>query len=498
MRIICYGRRALVALAFFFGGLLPLSASPWAEVGDGQLRADLELLKASGVIHGLTVQWPLPWQSLLGELGGADLAAQPATVRAAAQRLLAKVQTATAPGNRAGLYADVTNQPSVVYGFDGMGRGEGQAQLSFEHMGDIFSGRASLGGFSRNFGPKGNKVMPDGTYLSLALGGVRLYAGYLDHWWGPGEISALQLSNNARPMPQIGIARASTEASSWPVLNWLGPWQFEFFLGRLDGPQIQANVDYSAARLTIAPFEGLEIGLAKTEQFCGRGHPCAPLRDYFTNFDFSNHPDNVNGEGAIDIKYSSRLWGVPVQAYAQMMNEDYSWVSSSGSSYLVGTSVFLPAGDTPLKLTLEYADTIATRTPFSFGNNIYGYTYNNSQYPDGMHYRGRTLGFSLDSDSTLLSLRGNWSDADGRFYEISLHHATIASSEAPHANILTVTPLLLNMGEARVSLLSHCLARYRGRISPSIWPAGCRTTSRDRMAVSRPRWKWRCARLSDG
>jgi hypothetical protein len=253
-------------------------------------------------------------------------------------------------------------------------------------------------------------------------------------------------------MPQVGIARASTEASSWPVLNWLGPWQFEFFLGRMDGPQIQSNVDYSAARLTIAPFDGLEIGLAKTEQFCGQGHPCSPLRDYFINADFSNHPDNVNGEGAIDIKYSGTAWGLPFQAYAQMMNEDYSWVSRSASSHLAGASIFLPVSDNPLKLTLEYSNTIATKTPFGFGDHVYGFTYTNGQYPDGMRYRGRTLGSSLDTDSTLLSLRGNWSDTDGRFYELSLHHATIGSSHAPASNIVTAAPVLLNMAEARISL----------------------------------------------
>ncbi len=453
MRSTFHGRAVMAAMAFLLAGLLPLSAAPWAEVGDGQLRADLELLQAAGVIHDLTVQWPLPWQSLLADLGSADLEAQPVSVRAAAQRLLAKANANSAPGNAGAAYLDFTNRPGVVYGFDGLGRGDGLAQLSFEHNGDIFSGRVSLGGITNNFGSKPNKIMPDGTYLSLRLWDVRLYAGYLDHWWGPGEISALQLSNNARPMPQVGFARADTAPSSWPVLNWLGPWQFEFFLGRLDGPQIQSNVDYSAARLTISPIDGLEIGLAKTEEFCGRGHPCAPLRDYFLNLDFSNHPDNVNGEGAIDIKYSRKLWGVPVQAYAQMMNEDYSWVSSSGSSYLAGASIFVPIADNPLKLTLEYTDTVATKTPFSFGNNIYGFTYTNGQYVDGMRYRGRTLGFSLDTDSTLMSLQGNWSDADGRFYELSLHHATIGSSHTPPGySILTTAPVLVNMAEARVSL----------------------------------------------
>ena len=453
MRTVLCGRRAVAALVFLFAGLQPLSASPWAEVGDGQLRGDLELLQAAGVLHGLTIHWPLPWQSVLDEVGGADLAAQPETVRAAAQRLLAKAGVATAPGNQLSFSLDATNRPSVVYGFDGMGRGEGQAQLSLEHNDDIFSGRISLGGFTPDFGSKANKIMPDGTYFSLRLEDVRLYAGYLDHWWGPGEISALQLSNNARPMPQVGIERSSTQASNLPVLNWLGPWQAEFFLGYLDGPRIQTDEYFSGARLTVSPLPGLELAMARTEEFCGTGHACVPLRDYFHFSNNPNSPNNTSDELAWDFKYSHALGGVPFQAYMQLMNEDYSWFNHSGTSHLFGASVWLPAPDSPLKLTVEYANSISTLHPFSFGDDIYGFSYTNGTFVDGMRYRGRTLGFSLDDDSTLLSLQGNWSDADGRFYELSLHHATIGSSQAPGSiNIVTAAPALFNLAEARVSL----------------------------------------------
>ncbi|MEO8300496.1 MAG: capsule assembly Wzi family protein [Rhizomicrobium sp.] len=433
--------------------ILPSAASPWAEVGDNQLRADIDLLEAAGVMNDVTIQWPLPWQSLLRDLSGANLAVQPAGVQAAARRVMAQAKAATAPGISAWASLDATNTPSLVYGFDGMGRGEGQAQFALEGTSGAFSGRIALGGITQNFGGKPNKIMPDGTYFSARLGGVRVYAGYLDHWWGPGQISTLQLSNNARPMPQIGIARSSTRASSWPILRWLGPWQFEFFLGKLDGPQIQSNVYYNAAHLTINPLPGLEIGLAKTEQFCGQGHPCSPLRDYFTNADLANHPDNVNGEGSLEIKYSNMLGNVPFQAYMQVMNEDYSWFSRSGSSHLFGASVFLPTQASPVKLTVEYANSIATKTLFSFGTHVYGFSYNNGQYPDGMHYRGRTLGFSLDSDSTLVSLQGGWSDEAGRFYQLSLHHATIGNSHTPPGyNMISQTPVIVNMAEARVSL----------------------------------------------
>jgi hypothetical protein len=212
--------RAAAFSLLSFAVILPASASPWAEVGDNQLRADIELLQAAGVLSTVTIQWPMPWQSLLHDLADADMEAQPATIQAAVGRLLARGQAETAPGVSAWASLDATNQVQLVRGFDGLGRGEGQAQLSLEGTSGPFSGRMSVGAITQNFGGKPNKLMLDGTYLSARLGGVRVYAGYLDHWWGPGQISALQLSNNARPMPQVGISRSSTEASRWPVLKW--------------------------------------------------------------------------------------------------------------------------------------------------------------------------------------------------------------------------------------------------------------------------------------
>jgi len=91
--------------------------------------------------------------------------------------------------------------------------------------------------------------------------------------------------------------------------------------------------------------------------------------------------------------------------------------------------------------------------PFSFGDDAFGASYTNSTYPDGMRYRGRTLGFSLDDDSTLASLQASWSDPSGRFYELTLHHATIGTSHTPlGANIVSTTPVLLNLAEARIGI----------------------------------------------
>lgn len=463
-----FGRSGAFAFLLWVGNCLPLHASPWAEVGDNQLRADIELLQATGVIEDITTQWPLPWASVLADLSRAQLDGQPAAVKNAAARLLSRAEAAIAPGVSSWASLDATNKPDVVYGFDGMGREDGQAQLAVEGTSGIFSARISLGAITTNFTanskpltaatPNGayfggnTKLMPDESYGTVQLGDVRLYMGYLTQWWGAGNVSALSLSNNARPMPQVGFERANTQASSWPVLGWLGPWQFEFFLGYLDGPRLMPNTYYNAARLVIHPFNGFELGAARYEEFCGDGHPCSPIKDYFH---FSNNPsnqDNVNDEVTWDLKYSHTVAGIPYQVYLQLMNEDFSWFNHPGTSHLFGVSTFVPTSSNPVRLTAEFADSVATKNPFSFGDYLYGFSYTNFQFTDGMRYRGRTLGFSLDDDSTLLSLQASWSDSVGRFYELSFYHATIGSSHSIGANIVSPEPVLLNLGEARVSL----------------------------------------------
>jgi hypothetical protein len=220
----------------------------------------------------------------------------------------------------------------------------------------------------------------------------------------------------------------------------------------LDGPRIQPDTFYNGLRLTFHPLEGLEIGLARTEEFCGQRHPCSPLRDYF---DFNNdprHTNRTNDEGVIDVKYSYRLGSLPLQSYVQVMNEDTDPISHSGSTHLFGTTAFVPLSGNPLRLTVEYADSVATRDIFGFGDVMHGFSYNNYTYLDGMRYRGRTLGFSLDSDSRLLSLQGSWTDGGGRFYELSLHHAQISDPLNPLGNAVTAAPVKVNMAEVRVSL----------------------------------------------
>ena len=445
-------RLRLACVIFVALAASPAAASPWIEVGDAQLRSDIEILATAGVIDDVTMHWPLPWSEIVSRLhDSVALSHRPDFVLAAAGRVLQAAQSQMQFGElNANVTLDAGNSPSVVRGFDGLGRETGQGQVSAEYMGATTAIRLAAGAEVQNHSG-GVAFLPDGSYVAQKIGGALVYAGYMTHWWGPGWISALSLSNNARPFPQIGIARGNTSAFSSPWLSWLGPWQLEFLVGYFGDKRTIKDTLYNALRFDFNPLPGLEIGLARTEEFCGRGLACVPLKYYFELANNDHHVDHSNDEGNIDIKYSSFIGRVPFELYMQLMNEDTNPISHSVTSHLFGAGMWIPIQANALRLTAEYTSSVPTLNVFSFGTVLHGDAYNNFQYLDGMRYRGRTLGFSLDSDSTLLTIQGSMQDSHGWSYTLSLHHAAVSNPNNTAPNVVTTAPVLINMAEARVS-----------------------------------------------
>jgi len=468
-------------------------AGPWAEVGDAQLRSDIEVLASAGVIDNITMQWPLPWGGILYRLDAPGaLDGQPGYVRDAAARVLARGMTETEThGLNASVTIDATNGPDVVRGFDAGGRQDIQGQMTLEYLWDttavhiaagaqstsqnylwpVLKANASVGLFpaAQTLGwtteqlslapgarTKDHKVkqimLLDGSYVAQRIGNVAVYAGTMTHWWGPGWISALSLSNNARPFPQVGISRIDTTPFNSPWLSWVGPWQFEFLVGWLDGPRIAKNTLWDGLRLSINPIPGLEIAVARIQELCGTGHPCKPLAEWANIYNTPQNPGRDNGEGNIDIKYSGIMGSHTYEIYMQLMNEDPNPIVYSGTSHLFGASVWVPIRKTNMRFTAEYTSSIATKNIFSFGEYRYGYAYNDYKYVDGMRYRDRTLGFSLDCDSRLASLQASWIAPNTSTYTFTYHHAWIGSPNSVGANAVSTTPVIVNIGEAKTGI----------------------------------------------
>lgn len=445
------------------------AASPWAEVGDAQLRSDIEVLAAAGIIDDVTTQWPLPWGGILYRLGQSDaLENQPGYVRAAAERVAQEAQAAIATDRvNYAVSTDVTNLPDVVRGFDALGREDLQGHASAEWMGEDTAVRLQVGGQSLDRFDH-QSLLLDGSYLMRRAGNALIYAGYITHWWGPGWDSALSLSNNARPFPQVGITRMDTTAFSSPWLSWMGPWQAEFLVGVLDGTRLATNTLFDGTRISINPFPGVEFALARSQELCGSDqpptayfngiHPCKPIAEYFNVTNTTAHPSASKDEVDIDLRYTNRFRDISYALYTQEMNRDTGPFVHSDTSHLFGVTVWAPIDDVAVRFTGEYADTISTRNFFSFNNDFYGQTYWDYKYQDGWQYRGRTLGSSLDTDSRLASFHASWLGSNDWTYTLTYYRASISSPNTPTmnsplvpagANRVSAIPATIDLGEAR-------------------------------------------------
>ncbi len=430
---------------------VPAAAAPWASVGDSQLRSDLTLLNDAGIAQVMVSQWPVPWAGVLSALADSPtLDAQPRYIREAIRRVRARATRETAEGGRAETLLDGTNRPALIRGFDAEGYGKGTIQETAE----ITAGRSDLhvqlGAIAGQKGQHGVQFDADGSYLAQRFGNVQVYGGEVTHWWGPGWASALTYSNNARPFPQIGISTVGPLRFKTPLLSWIGPFRAEALVGVLDDTRIAHRTLFNGIRVTLNPMRGLEIGGARTQIFCGTGHPCS-VSDVFSLSNNNNNPSKTASEGEFDARYGWRLGGVPVEVYGQIFNEDSSPVTHSYTSYLAGGSVYVPVGRNTMRLTAEYNSTIPTLNLFGFSTVGYGITYNDGKYPDGLRYRGRDFGSSLDSDSRLMTLQANLTDAADRSYTLSLHRALVSRPQTGAANVLTPTPVNINYAEARVA-----------------------------------------------
>ena len=412
-------------LALFFAIALasaatPAAAGPWLEAGDRQVRADVELLKAAGFIRGPVNAWPLPWMQVAAGLGAARDAALAPHLAAAVRRLEA-LSGRDKQKSRYEAELRVTNRASVVRDFGDSAREDGDVSVRAEHeFGRLY---VSYGAGWRS-GQQGRDIHFEPGSAAVALGGWALYGGYVDTWWGPGHDSALLFSTNARPIPRVGIKRLSTTPIDFPVLRWLGPWKLDIFAGvATENRNDFDNPAIGGFRFAFEPVRGLEIGLNRGLQLCGKGRPCGAgtIFDAVVGLGDADNTGTLNEPGnqlaGFDISYTRMIGNVAVQAYTEWEAEDEDNFIVDKFARLAGITLSGPIGDAGASWTLlgEWSDTLAIK--FLGSTRYPGTFYNNFIYTDGFTYRDRALGHSLDGDSELLTVGLSVTDSrNRRFY----------------------------------------------------------------------------------
>lgn len=444
-----------VALTLASGSAL---AAPWAEAGDVRLRQDVELLANYGLLGGPISAWPLPLTQIDDAVASIDLDEQPPHVAAAVERLRIHLGLAQ-QGVQYSFEMSGTNDPALVRDFGDTAREDVDASVKVTHE---FGGATIRYGVGWRADQRGKDYHFEDIYVAQRIGNWAAYAGFVETWWGPGQESALMMSNSARPFPKIGVKRLSPDAFDLPVLKWLGPWRFDMFLGRLEKDRADyRNPLLMGMRFSFQPAQAVEIGFSRTMQLCGKGRPCGfgiwkdAIFALGTNDNTGTLDEPGNQLAGIDMRVGGRIGDLAASVYGEVIGEDGDGILFEQLSYTVGgTLAGGTAGGGGWKVGVEYTDTYAfflVEKPsyWTGGNRAPGSTYNHFIYTDGYTYRGRPIGMSLDGDSRLLSFTASLTDRKNRRYYGAIRKADINVTNTPRYRI-SQTNEDLWIGEAGV------------------------------------------------
>ncbi|SMY06797.1 capsule assembly Wzi family protein [Flavimaricola marinus] len=250
-------------------------------------------------------------------------------------------------------------------------------------------------------------LLLDGSYVQLDAGNWVYGFGQIDRNWGPSRFSSIIMSSNARPHPTVYIRKENATAFNLPVLEWLGPWDFETFFGQLEEDRATPNAKTFGMRVGINPAPGLTINFERTAQWGGGDRPEDFEAIFSMIFGDTNStgadPDAANQIAGISFSYDLPPSIAPVRIYGQIAGEDEAANLPIKFMHLAGVELDMPVGGVPSLFTLEMIDTrIDSLGQGSFPN----IAYENRFYPSGYTYEGRVMGVPIDTDGFSLRLSG--------------------------------------------------------------------------------------------
>ena len=412
---------------FLFSTLLwsTAFAGPWIDVGDMGLRHDIQVLADAGVISGPVTSWPLSWGDIEGDLENVGRLRDFELAALRRVRFAAKRATSTDELHLHSRIA-VSENPIQIRNFANTPREDAEVEIGGAWTGDRFAVRAQATWVDDPL--DGKDLRADGSYAGFALGNWMFAASAQDRWWGPGWQGSLILSNNARPIPSLTIERNVTKPFKTKWLSWMGPWDFTFLLGRLEGDVDPSDANFMGMRLNFRPTQNLEIGLSRTAQFCGTDlifndeneiidrdkRPCSistfwKLLKGQDNSGENVNPDNEPGNqlAGYDLRWSFDLFSQPTAFYTQFIGED---ANAFLPTQMMGQFGFETWGQFKelgsYRVFFEWAD---TECDFDFYRGFGGsedLCYNSVIFREGYRYYDRSIGHTYDNDSSVFSLGG--------------------------------------------------------------------------------------------
>ncbi len=421
--------------AFSFSSLAYSGA--WVGPNDAQLRHHLQLLADQGIIKTPVTSWPLNWSNIQRDLSNFKQFDAPDSLSWSYQYVNFELERHSRVFSAA-LENHASTAPNTFTKFGDNQFDERQISADLDILYNNFT--IGLNGSFVSDPLDNQKARLDGSHLAVLFENWVFGVGAIDRWWGPGWSNGLILSNNARPAPGLFIRRNYDDATDWPVFEWLGPWQFDFFVNQLEDERNIPEAKLYGYRTSYRPASFFEFGFA---------------RIIFDGADESNIDEPELGWsehlGSFDARLSIALGNFTHGVYFELVGQADDIYKIEEEVGLLGYELSLSKQDSSHRLVFEYANT--TAGAIKSDEELPGVAYTDTVYQSGYHFRGRNLGAFQGADSELISVRGlhfhatgwelewQWINGDLNTSDSENHSITSEFQEVNYFNILFAKPM---------------------------------------------------------
>lgn len=335
-----------------------ITAEQWIDSDSTHLRAAIEQLVSEGVINRPVNRYPLNWQGIAQDIHRLDESALSDNALFALIHVRYALNVAKRSGH-SGLKLTSDSHPENPKGFGDKANAKASLQGYSVLMGDNVTAKVAIK--YQHDALSGKEITYDDSYLAVLLGNWVLSAEQVSHWWGPGNETALLMSQNASPMPGIRLSRHNSDYYGPQFLSFIGPWHFTAFLGKNKSPgNDKLDNSFWAARFSFMPLKGLELALNQSAQFNGANndHGWNDLINVVTakNKLNSDGINEYNQLTSLDAKYSTRLFQQNIAVYGEYAGRKATSLLPEETKFTLGGEHFFGNSTYLVKSYIEYSD----------------------------------------------------------------------------------------------------------------------------------------------
>jgi len=241
-------------------------------------------------------------------------------------------------------------------------------------------------------------------HVKFNLGRLEIMAGRESLRWGQGSHGTLILSGNAPPLDMIQISSSSPFRLPW-YFRYLGQIKAALFLTEMEDTRVIGHPLFLGMRVCIRPHPIIELGVARTIMFGGKGVPSVSVGDFFQILGGENlegGEDNSNHLAGVDLRLKIPFFR-NMELYGELYGEDEAGGLPSRNSLLVGLYMPRITADGRLDLRVEVVRThlqYEIHHIFQSGYTYKGLLLGHSAGPNTLSIFGRTT-FYLFKDLRL-------------------------------------------------------------------------------------------------